>query len=50
MCIISSVISCRLAKAAKDELQRTREGTSYQVDELEKDVMVVNAVSYQRDR
>jgi len=41
LCIISSVISCRLAKAAKDELQRKREGT-YHVDECEKDVMVVN--------
>ena len=44
------MISCRLAKAAKDELQRTREGTSYHVDDDEKDVMVVNAISYQHDR
>lgn len=41
LCIISSFISCRLAKAAKDELQRKREGT-YQVDEDEKDMMVVS--------
>ena len=36
LCIVSSVISCRLAKAAKDELQRKREGT-YHADEDEKD-------------
>jgi len=49
LCIVSSVISCRLAKAAKDELQRKREGT-YQVDDDDKDVMVVNAASYQNNR
>jgi len=41
LCIISSVISCRLAKAAKDELQRKREGT-YQMDEYEKGMMAVS--------
>lgn len=41
LCIISSFISCRLAKAAKDELQHKREGT-YPVDEDEKDMMVVS--------
>lgn len=40
LCIVSAFISCRLAGAAKDELQRKRDGT-FHVDEDEKDVMVV---------
>ena len=46
LCISSSVVSCRLAKAAKDELQRKREGT-YHADDGDRDVMVVN---YQNNR
>jgi len=42
LCIVSSVISCRLAKAAKDELQRKREGT-YHVDDDDNDVIVAAA-------
>jgi len=49
LCIISAVISCRQAKAAKDELQRKREGT-YHVDEDEKDVMVVDTAAHQNNR
>ena len=50
LCIISSVISCRLAKAAKDELQRKGEGT-YHVDEDQKDMMMtVNAERHQNKR
>jgi len=48
LCIVSSVISCRLAKAAKDELQLKREGT-YHVDEEEKNVMVVNTGTHQNN-
>lgn len=47
LCIVSSVISCRLAKAAKDELQRKREGT-YQVDE-DDDANVVNRAHHQNN-
>jgi len=48
LCIISSFISCRLAKAAKDELQRKREGT-YRVDEDE-DEVIVDAARHQNTR
>jgi len=41
LCIISAVISCRLAKAAKDDLQRKREGT-FHVDTDEKDVNITS--------
>jgi len=47
LCIVSSVISCRLAKAAKDELQRKREGT-YHVDDEDNDVVVVDAAAAHR--
>lgn len=41
-CIISSFLSCRLARAAKHELQRKREGTFHVQVMGEKDIVVVS--------
>ena len=41
-CIASSVLSCRLARAAKQELQRKREGTFHVQVMGEKDILVVS--------
>jgi len=41
-CIVSSFVSCRLAKAAKEELQRKHEGTFHVKVLGEKDIMVIS--------
>lgn len=44
-CVVSSVISCRLAKVAKEELQRKREGTFHVQVLGDKDILVVSKES-----
>lgn len=41
-CIVSAFVSCRLARAAKHELQRKREGTFHVQVLGEKDIMLVS--------
>jgi hypothetical protein len=43
LCVVSSFISCRLAKAAKEELQRRGEGTYHTAQTIgEKDIMIIS--------